>query len=512
MGDTGQPPPGGGEKSTNTSLSNLQTSGPTSTTSAWAGGAGPAGLARKQRSFAEIISEERRNRNILEITLTKMTTTDPATGRTHTRKNLSFDEIGAFLFEVLKIKPSDCLRFNYTSGRYDTREVMFKPGIDLEPFTGSFQYLEHEIICKKQRSNISKITFKNVPLNIPDEEIVNLCETYGKPTDYIVHYEKMHNDKNRGMVGSTRSLEVELFPGASMFNYYWMEGPLVGDIGCRVTVLHAGQIPQCYNCLQLATMGCPGKGNGKACAALGTTKTRLEMYMNMVKTKHGYSSLKQKYFEQNPIPGGAGNFGISEREDSIEDSDIVPMNPIEEKDLQLSNLQQALEESRKEVQDIVSLKESLVKTKTELRAAKKSSILAKSKVDLARKVTEQRIIQSLPNLTSDIEEDLVSLYSNLVDEESFTLDDNSIVPNDDFLSHVEDRVKDNTKEMEKLKHLKAKILENIKQKKISKQKFRDRRESVSSVCSTSSKRAMCEDLEPTERAKQGKLDISLVKS
>ena len=510
MGDTGQPPPGGGKESTN--LSNQPISGPTSTTSAWAGGAGPAGHARKQRSFAEIISEERKNRNILEITLTKIQTTDPTTGRIHTRKNLSFDEIGTFLFEILKIKPSDCLRFNFTSGRYDTREVMFKPGIDLGPFTGTFQYLEHEITSKKQRSNISKITLKNVPLNIPDEEIINLCETYGKPTDYIVHYDKMHNDKNRGMVGSTRSVEVELFPGASMFNYYWMEGPLVGDIGCRVTVLHAGQIPQCYNCLQLATMGCPGKGNGKACAALGTSRTRLDVYMNMVKTKHGYSSLKQKYFEQNPIPGGAGNFGISEREDNVEDVDVTPMNPIEEKDLQLANLQQALDESRKQVEDTVNLKESLVKIKTELRAVKKSSILAKSKVDLARKVTEQRISQSLSNLTTDVEEDLVSLYSNLLDEESFTLEENNIVPSADFLAHVEDKVKDSTKEMEKLNLLKTKILENIKQKKISKQKFRDRRDSVSSVCSTSSKRALCEDPDITERGKQGKLDISLAKS
>ena len=105
--------------------------------------------------------------------------------------------MGTILFDIVKIKPSDCLRFNYTSGRYDTREIMFKPDIDLTPLLGSYQGLGHEITCRRQRSNISKITFKNVPLNIPDEEIVNLCETYGKPVDYIVQYEKMYNDKNR---------------------------------------------------------------------------------------------------------------------------------------------------------------------------------------------------------------------------------------------------------------------------------------------------------------------------
>ena len=63
------------------------------------------------------------------------------------------------------------------TGRYDTREVMFKPGVDLAPYIGSFIYLEHEIITKKQLTNVIKVTFGNVPLNIPDEEIVNLCES-----------------------------------------------------------------------------------------------------------------------------------------------------------------------------------------------------------------------------------------------------------------------------------------------------------------------------------------------
>ena len=66
------------------------------------------------------------------------------------------------------------------------------------------------------------------------------------------------------MQGGSRFVEVELFPGASMNNFYWMEGLLPGATGARVTVLHAGQIQQCSNCLKLATSGCPGNGNGKA--------------------------------------------------------------------------------------------------------------------------------------------------------------------------------------------------------------------------------------------------------
>ena len=483
MGETGEPPPGGGPVSSNNTQET--TTGSTNTTSAWAVGAGPAGQPRKQRSFAEIICEQKQNRNILEITLTKIQTIDSA-GKPHTHKNLTFDEIGTFLFDIVKIKPSVCLRFNFTSGRYDTREVMFKPEVSLTPYLGSYTYLEHEIICRKQRSNISKITFKNVPLNIPDEEIVNLCETYGKPVDYTVYYEKMYNNKNRGMVGSTRYMDVELFQGASMFNYYWMEGPLAGDTGGRVTVLHPGQTPQCYNCLKLATLGCPGKGNGKACHALGTSRTRMDEYMEMVKSKHGYCSLKQKYYQLNPIPGGAGNFGIEERPESTgEEGEIIPKNPIEEKDQQLAALQKALEESRKEVQDITVLREALVKTKNELRTSRRCSSLARSKIEFARQVTEQRMSNCLSLPSPDQEDEIVSLYSALLDEESFTMEGNEILPGEGFLKFVEKKIEHIPSEMEKLNLVKNKILEKVKQNKVIRQQSRDRRDSV---CSTGSKR------------------------
>ena len=321
-----KPPPGGGpvpQSSTTNSSTNM--------TSAWAVGAGAAGHERKQRSFAEIMSEQKKNRNILEVIMTKIEKVDNE-GKVYKHKNLTYDEIGIFLFDILKISPADCMRFNYSTGRYDTHEIMFKPGFDISPFLGSFVYLDHDISTRRQRRNVTKITFKNVPLNIPDEEIVHLCESYGKPVDYTVYYERLNNDKNRGMQGGTRYVDLELFQGASLNNFYWMEGPLPGDTGSRITVLHPGQIQQCSNCLKLATMGCPAKGNGKACTALKTHRTTLAAYMQVVKANHGYRSLKEKYYELYPAPGGAGNFGISGIVERTEDDEyVVPVNPVVEK-------------------------------------------------------------------------------------------------------------------------------------------------------------------------------------
>ena len=487
MGDSKEPPPGGGmdHSQNHESINSFS-----NTTSAWAGGAGAAGHPRKQRSFAEIMSDQMKNRNILELIMAKIEKTD-SEGKVYKHKNLTFDEIGAFLFDILKISPSDCLRFNYTTGRYDTREIMFKPGVDLSSYIGSYIFLDHEIVTRKQRSNVTKITLKNVPLNIPDEEIIHLCECYGKPVDYIVHYEKLFNDKNRGMQGGTRYIDIELFQGASMNNYYWMEGPLPGDSGSRITVLHPGQTQQCSNCLKLANMGCPGKGNGKACSALKTPRTTLAMYMEMVRVKHGYRSLKEKYYELYPPPGGAGNFGISgivDRND--EDEEVVPINPVEEKDKQIADLKDALEGSRREIQDINALKESLVKVKYELNSVKKFSSVAKSKIEFARKVTEQRMTESLidPSWSEDTEEDLalISLYSTLVEEDKFSLDleKDTITPNDDFLRDVEEKLSAkmaNPSELKRFQEVKNKILEKIKVKMVNRVINKQRRDSVSSL-------------------------------
>ena len=494
---------------------NSNNPGQSGTTSAWAGGAGLAGNPHKQRTFAEIIADQKQNRNILEITFTKIPQVD-STGNVTKHRNLNFDEIGSFLFDTLKLSPSECLRFNYATGRFDTKEVMFKPDIDISKYLGTFEFMEHEVTTKRQLSNVTKITFKNVPLNIPDEEIVNLCETYGKPIDYVVHYEKLNNVRNKGMIGGTRFMEVELFPGACMNNFYWMEGPLSGDTGCRVTVLHPGQVQQCSNCLRLANLGCPGKGNGRACEALKTHRATMTTYMEFLKAKHGYRSLKSKYYEQFPYLGGAGNCGISDMSERIDDGEgnegIRPINPIEEKDQQISELKKALADSKKEVSDITVVKENLHKAKSELLAARRSSSLARNKLDFARKVTEQRMSNCLSQASGDLEEELVALYSTLVDEDNFNLEDDTITPVKDFLKAVEDKVVERGEipdEIERLTVVKNKILEKVKMKKIDRSKSRERNASTSSLRSISSKRSSGEPASGEHKSRKTGFESSL---
>ena len=100
-----------------------------STTPATVGG-GVKNPNVRLRSFAEIIATEKSNRNILEIKLKKIATDDENVKV----KPLSFDNLGELVFDVLSIDPAQCIGFNYTSGRYDTREIKFRSEVDISPY------------------------------------------------------------------------------------------------------------------------------------------------------------------------------------------------------------------------------------------------------------------------------------------------------------------------------------------------------------------------------------------
>ena len=181
---------------------------------------------KKMRSFAEILADEKKNRNILEIKLTKICDDDQ-----EKPENLSLERIGELLFEVIKLKAEDCERVALVTSRYDTKEVKLKQGVDPTPYltTQPIKFLNHEIVVRRQFSRSVEVSFKNVPLCIPDEEIINLCKCYGEPVNNEVYYKS--SELTRGVLGGTRFVEMKLNQGKQFENYYWMEGPLDQDQG-----------------------------------------------------------------------------------------------------------------------------------------------------------------------------------------------------------------------------------------------------------------------------------------
>ena len=279
-----QPPPGGGAKDS------PPPSNPLSTTPVQSGG-GQDNVPRKMRTFEEIVAEEKKNRNILTVKLTKIV--KYVDGKEERPASLTMEDIGEFIFDVVKLEINDCSGISLSTQRYDTKEINLKPNVDPKKYItqAPLEFKNHLITITQQTIGTIKVTFRNVPWDIPDEEIINLCKVYGTPLNNSVNYEQMPR-AYRGLRGPHRSVNMKMNPGKQFENFYWMEGPLDEDRGCRITVLHSGQEQQCSHCLRRSS--CPARGNGKACQSLNTPRGKISDYMRYLKVSHNYMSLKMK--------------------------------------------------------------------------------------------------------------------------------------------------------------------------------------------------------------------------
>ena len=89
--------------------------------------------------------------------------------------------------------------------------------------------------------------------------------------------------------------------------------------------------------------------------------------------------------------------------------DVVPINPMVERDNQMLVLKAELERAKKEESDINSKKETITKTSIALKITMKEHTRSKNKVAFARKVTKKRMDNTLGGDTEDVEEGFVSL-------------------------------------------------------------------------------------------------------
>ena len=349
---------------------------------------GSHGVPKQMRTFAQIIADERQTRNILEIKLTKISS--GGVGNHVKPENLSLEKIGELMFDVIKLKTEDCAKVALVTNRYDTKEVMLKPGVDPTPYliAEPITFYDHEVIVRVQSSKSVQVTFKDVPLCIPDEEIINLCKCYGEAVNNEVTYR--HSELTRGVQGSTRFVEMKLMPGKQFENYYWMEGPLDGDQGGRITVLHQGQTMQCSHCLRRSD-SCPGGGKGRYCKELKTRRGEISDYMRHLKVHHSYTSLKMKFKEEfpqlnsnKPHNDGFGHMKevLDEDHDSIDAEEGLSKPDDNEKILLL---QQQLSEANlareQQVHEIAKLKTSITKQEESMKVGINKSNKINIRVD-----------------------------------------------------------------------------------------------------------------------------------
>ena len=382
----------------------------------------------KPRNFEEILSEETKSRNILEIHLKKSVTYDENNKETKPM-NITFDQLSDFIFGTLRIRPEDCLGIDYTTGRYDTREVQLKPEVDSSRYVtepnSCILHSNHSITVKRQTNNITKVLFRNVPLNVCDEEILQLCAVYGDIAGGVKR-ERLYNNKDKGKIGSNRSVEIILFENRTFENYYWLEGALPGDQGRRVTVTHPGQPRQCSHCFGFAvnkygeplSERCPAKGNGNACKEIGE-KPRAKMmdYMLQLEKHTGYVSMKTAYSRKNPTfrPREPTEEGDPFEENS--ESEIVVCNPI-------VKMSETIEKLEKEKEKVPVIAKQLQESQEKIKIQKKELIAENAKIRhaniLAEKGAASVIVSNSEPLALD--EQMVTMLACLQERDQFDVD------------------------------------------------------------------------------------------
>ena len=403
---------------------------------------------------------------------------------------MNYEDLGELLFDVLKIRPEDCIAVNFSTGRYDIREVKVLPGIDLTPYIRltPIEFKDHFVTVTRQRTNVTKVTFKNVPLNVPNEEILNLCRCYGKPVDGVVHVETLRNIRGLSLKGSTRFVEMHLDEGKSFHNYYWMEGPLPGDIGKRIVVLHSGQIAQCSHCLCKAGHGCPAMGIGKACEKAGTPRSKMTTYMQSLRGSVGYVSLKIKHIENQAkmfpsLIGLPGEKSSQEEVDSVwamKEDDCTIDNNLEEKD-------KTILEQKRQIESLNDFQFKAENLEKELALAKAENLRINKKLSFARKATKEKICENITD-SSYYRDDpfLVAVLSATLNEDDFELENDESNKESEHMSRKEhfqleslDAKIDGNDETqrERLSHIKMQVLDKLKTTKLRRSLSNKRRQS-----------------------------------
>ena len=250
------------------------------------------------KQFADIIETAKKERNTIEIKFSKIRDTQEPGARPS--RYIEMETLSEYIFTELGIKPAEIMEIDLNTGRSDIKQIRLKPGVDTDKLLSDFPdtYAGYAVNISKLTQTNTKVTFRNVPIEIPDEEILNLCAVYGKVEGKVNRETVTIDNTKLGKVklpSATRFVNMKLFPGKKFNNYYWMEGPLPGDQGRRVTVLHYNQSQQCSHCLNTADTGCLGLGNGKRCEENGGQRAKMSEYMSDLSRSTGYLSLKQQY-------------------------------------------------------------------------------------------------------------------------------------------------------------------------------------------------------------------------
>ena len=178
------------------------------------------------------------------------------------------------------------------------------------------------------------------------------------------------------------------------------------------------------------------------------------------------------------LPGFDSDIPSSMDEDNIIE-DVVPINPIEEKDKKITALEKQLEKLESKEAELASLKEAFDLKSGELEKMKISNKTSLKKLSFTKKATEERILSSIANPEGFVTDPLlIGVYSATLDEDEIKIDieneaDENRSRKHTFLKSMENKIDfSNQVQKERFGVIKNQIIDKVKATKQSRARSR----------------------------------------
>ena len=169
-------------------------------------------ISKNVKAYADLVAKHKKDRNMIEIKFSRV--------KKHgellkPNRNVEIDTVSEYVFGELNVNPNDILEVDLNTGKGDVKQILFKPGVDTDRYISNFPdtFGEFSINVSKISNTEKRVSFKNVPSYVPDEELLNLCALYGE-VEGEVHREKVSMKTASGsipMVSSNRFVMMKLF-------------------------------------------------------------------------------------------------------------------------------------------------------------------------------------------------------------------------------------------------------------------------------------------------------------
>merc|ERR1712052_60404 len=311
----------------------------------------------------------------------------PSASNQEAEKPLSQVGWGELLFNSCGINPGDIRGVDFAAGGALNCEVKLTDNADISRYvgvSGSFKNYSYNTLGPAEAEGL--VTFKGVPLEVPDIEIIWLLKSYGyKPSPEGVRHSPASVtslDKEvscKALESTTRSIRATPPTGRRLRGFYFWAGLQEADKPRRVSVDHKGRGPrQCPHCLKTAfeTFPCPYNAKGSACKRHGATRTSLAQYNKILREQDGYQTLRQLMFSSPAL----------DDQEPEQESDLPPAQPeMEEEEEEVSTprtpeeVSSLLLQARSWAEEPSSLVPQLVKEPLEQQVATLTKQLSEAK-------------------------------------------------------------------------------------------------------------------------------------